>query len=159
MSAKTLVFIRHAHRNVEDHTRDNGLSDKGEAQVKKLVKFVRNRLDQQSPIFLSSPKKRCLQTLGPVAENFKKELIVDERLNERKPNEELDQYLARIDEFLDFWKYECGDLTVICSHGDFIPILVEKLTHAKTGLKKCGYGEIEYLSGEACLTWLIQKID
>jgi broad specificity phosphatase PhoE len=156
---RTLVFIRHAHRNNDEPSRDNGLSEKGELQVKRLVKFVRARLDKRVPVFFTSPKKRCIQTLSPVAEDFKSEVTVDERLSEQGPNESRVHYLARIDEFLDFWKYECNELTVICSHGDFIPVLIEKLTQAKTGLKKGGYGEIEYLEGQSYLTWLVQKID
>ncbi len=159
MSSKSLVLIRHAHRNTDDRSADNGLSEKGESQVKKLVKFCRERFKDRDVVFLTSPKKRCIQTLTPVAEDWKKEIRVDERLDELRPNESTTQYLARIDEFLDFFKYECEDTIVICSHGDVIPILIQKLTLAKTGLKKCGYAEIEYFSGESYLTWLVQKFD
>lgn len=156
---KRLVFIRHAHRNTSDPAKDNGLSDKGEAQVKRLLKFASARLQGSTPIFLSSPKKRCVQTLSPIAEALNAKLIIDERLSEQAPNENRSQYEARIDEFLDFYKYESDEVTVICSHGDFIPILIEKLTQAKAGLKKAGYGEIETISGESYLTWLVQNVD
>ena len=156
--SKTLVLIRHAHRDTDEQTRDNGLSVKGQEQVKKLMKFVEERWKGQEAVFLTSPKKRCIETLTPIAQEFKKKCDVNDYLDEQGSSETTTLYLARIDEFLNSWKYDGAELTVICSHGDLIPVVIEKLTSAKTGLKKAGYGEIEYFSGESHLTWLVQKV-
>jgi broad specificity phosphatase PhoE len=154
---KRLVMIRHAHRNTDEPSRDNGLSDKGHDQVKKLVKFARERLEGSKPQFYCSPKKRCQETLGPVAKELDAKMEIEERLTEHGPGESTPLYLARIEEFLDWWKYDGPETTVICSHGDWIPIAIQKLTGARVGLKKAGWCEIEYTGGECFLTWIVQK--
>lgn len=156
--SKRLIIIRHAHRDNTDHAKDNGLSDKGHDQVKKLVKFVEKQLEGTIPQFFSSPKKRCMETLAPIAKAFGAKVDIDERLVEHGPAETSANYHARIDEFLDFFKHECADVTVICSHGDWIPVAVHQLTNAKVGLKKAGYIEMEYAQGECFLTWIVQKV-
>jgi broad specificity phosphatase PhoE len=157
---KTLVIIRHAHRNLDDRTRDNGLSDRGEEQVKKLVKFYKTRFDGEKASFYCSPKKRCVETLSPLAvEGKSKAIEIDDRLDEHQASENMAMYLARMDEFLDVWKYEGAELTVICSHGDWIPIAVKKLVGVQIDIKKSGWIEIEYQEGaDASLTWLVQKL-
>jgi broad specificity phosphatase PhoE len=157
MSSKTLILVRHAHRDTSEHSRDNGLSERGQEQVKKLVKFARHRLEETEPVFFSSPKKRCVETIMPVAKDMDLKLTIDQRLTERGPTEETGHYSDRLDEFIDFWKHECGAVTIACSHGDWIPIVIEKLTGAKVGLRKCGWAEIEYVGGECFLTWVVQK--
>jgi broad specificity phosphatase PhoE len=156
-TVKTLILVRHAHRNTDDASRDNGLSDKGEEQVKKLIKFAKNRLEGTKPFILSSPKKRCQETIGPVAKELGIKLEIDNRLTEHAPGENSALYQARIDEFLNFWKYECPEVTIICSHGDWLPVAIQKLTGAKIGMKKSGWCEIEYIGGESFLTWIVQK--
>jgi broad specificity phosphatase PhoE len=155
---KTLVIIRHAHRNVEDRVRDNGLSERGQEQVKKLVKFYKSRFESEKAVFFCSPKKRCIETITPVAKEASSKIEIDERLDEHAGNENTAMYLARMDEFLDVWKYEGKELTVLCSHGDWIPLAVQKLTGHTIDIKKCGWIEIEYQEGaSAQLTWLVQK--
>ncbi len=155
---KTLILVRHARRNTEDPAKDNGLNEKGEMQVKRLVKFAKRRLLGRRPQFLTSPKKRCIETLLPVSKEFNSKLMIDDRLSERGALESEALALARVEEFLDFWKYESEGVTVICTHGDWIPMAIEKLTGAKTGLKKAGWAEIEYLGVNSILTWLVQKV-
>ena len=154
---KTLVLLRHAHRDVEERSRDNGLSEKGEEQVRRMVEFARKRLEDSAPVFLSSPKKRCVETLSPLARALGGRVVIDPRLSERSPVEGAAEYLARLEEFLDFWKYECPETTIVCSHGDWIPDAIHRLTGAESALKKCGWAEIEYLNGSGYLTWLVQK--
>jgi broad specificity phosphatase PhoE len=156
---KTLVLIRHAHRNVDDSLKDNGLSERGQDQVKKMVKFYKNRFEASKAAFFSSPKKRCIETISPVAKEAQAKLAnVDERLDEHGPGENSALFFARMEEFLDVWKYEGEALTVICSHGDWIPYAVQKLTGREISLKKCGWVEIEYEEGlNPTLTWLVQK--
>lgn len=155
---KTLIIVRHAHRNTEDHTKDNGLSLKGQAQVKKLTKFAKRRMLGTQPTFLTSPKKRCIETLLPMSKELGAKLAIDDLLVERGPLESDALVLARVEEFLDHWKYESKGVTVICTHGDWIPLAIEKLTGSKTGLKKAGWAEIEYLGTSSILTWLVQKL-
>jgi broad specificity phosphatase PhoE len=159
---KRLVLIRHAHRSTEDRTRDNGLSEKGHEQTKRLVKFARERLESDSDSFgkiefLSSPKKRCRETLGPVADAIKSKVTIEPLLDEHHPGETASLFTSRVQEFLEKWKAQGSDLSVLCSHGDWIPLAVQLLTGAKIGLKKAAWCEIEYTGGECFITWLVQK--
>jgi broad specificity phosphatase PhoE len=85
------------------------------------------------------------------------ELEIDGRLTETGPIERQEELLARLGEFMDEWKYQGPDLLVACSHGDIIPVLVERLTGARIGIKKCGVVEIEFFAGDCYLTGLVQK--
>jgi broad specificity phosphatase PhoE len=123
-SSKTLILIRHAHRDNSVHSLDNGLSEHGHEQVKKMLKFAQHRLKETSPTIFASPKKRCQETVGPLAKELGLKVMVDPRLVERQPTEELEHFSDRLDEFLDFWKGECGPVTVICSHADCIPVMI-----------------------------------
>ncbi len=159
---KRLVLIRHAHRSTEDRSKDNGLSEKGFAQVKRLVQFSKERIDSDSDDFgqvrfMSSPKKRCRETLAPIAEAQDTTLTIEPLLDEHRSGESGAVFVERIRQFLEQWKSEGSDLTVICSHGDWIPMAVHLMTGAKIGLKKSAWCEIEYTGGECYLTWLVQK--
>ena len=121
-----------------------------------MLRFFEKRLEGDLR-FLSSPKKRCRETLGPLAERYGGALEIEERLTETGPIERKEEVLARLGEFIDEWKYRGPDVLVACSHGDIIPILVERLTGARIGIKKCGVVEIEWFAGESYLTGLVQK--
>ena len=151
MVHKRLIFIRHAHRDTEIHSRDNGLSDKGKKQVRQVVRFSQNR-ELEDGLFLSSPKVRCVETITPVAEALRSEIQIDARLGEGGTS-------ADLVSFVDWWKYEAPDLTIACSHGDVIPMLVEKITGGMISIKKAGWCEIELVGRETYLTWLVQKYE
>ena len=153
---KRLILIRHAHRDTEAPSRDNGLSEKGEQQVKRMLRYFEKQIEGEVR-FLSSPKKRCRETLGPLAERHGLDLEIDGRLTETGPIERQEEVSTRLGEFIDEWKYQGPDVLVVCSHGDIIPVLVERLTGARIGIKKCGVVEIEYFAGECHLTGLVQK--
>lgn len=80
-------------------------------------KLVAARLFNHSPsVLLSSPYLRCIQTLEPLSELTGLEIVIDDRLAEESP---LDKTLAVLDEVV--------ENTVLCSHGDVIPDLVNGL--------------------------------
>jgi 2,3-bisphosphoglycerate-dependent phosphoglycerate mutase len=151
MEHRRLILIRHAHRDTEIHTLDNGLSEKGLKQVKQVVKFAQTR-DLEGAVFLSSPKKRCVETITPVADQFGIKVQIEKALGEGGP-------IAQLDAFLDRWKYEGPELTVVSSHGDVIPMIVQKLTGGLISIKKAGWCEIELTGRECYLTLLVQKYD
>jgi broad specificity phosphatase PhoE len=157
--AKRLILIRHAHRDTDEgRSRDNGLSEKGQDQVKRLLRFVTSKVeDSEEVVVFSSPKKRCQETIMPIAKAFKVQCLIDGRVNEHGVSESARDYSLRMDDFLEFWKKECPETTIVCSHGDWIPTAVHKLTGAKIGLKKAGYVEMEWLDPDVYLTWIIQK--
>ena len=151
MENKRLIFIRHAHRDTEVHSRDNGLSEKGLKQVRQLVRFSEDR-EIENASFITSPKLRCIETVTPVAKAMKAKVVMDPRIGEGCSMSDLEQ-------FIDWWKYEAPDVLVACSHGDVIPMLVQKITGGVISIKKAGWCEIELVGRDAYLTWLVQKYE
>jgi 8-oxo-dGTP diphosphatase len=151
MEHKRLILIRHAHRDTEDHYLDNGLSEKGHAQVKRVVRFSRDR-KLEGAVFLSSPKIRCLETIAPVAEAFESKVMIEPALGEGAS-------MSDLTAFLDQWKYSGAEVTVVCSHGDVIPMIVDQLTGGLISIKKAGWCEVELVGRDSYLTWLVQKYD
>lgn len=89
------------------------LTDAGHAQAVAIAE----RLLPFAPVALwTSPYLRCVQTLEPLAERTGLELVVDGRLAEETP---LERSLAAIE--------DAPDGTVMCSHGDVIPDIVDGL--------------------------------
>jgi phosphohistidine phosphatase SixA len=135
---KRLILIRHAHRDLSDRDLDNGLSDKGHAQVKKLLKLADDELPKKPrATFMSSPKARCIQTIEPLAEAHGAELEICGWLDE---GDHLD---SRVKEFTDWWRSSrAPELTVICSHGDWIPLCLKVLTGVEQAIEKGGWAEV-----------------
>ncbi len=160
--SKTLILIRHAHRDTEDPSRDNGLSEKGKNQVEDLVRYfetwVKREHDGVKVKCFSSPKKRCVQTLEPVARVLDRHLEIDARISEVSPLETEFQVKARLESFLEEWRTKNSEVTLVCSHGDAIPVMVQMLTGARIGIKKAGFVQIEGVAGDFFLTALIQRV-
>lgn len=77
---KSLIVVRHCEAAGQD--REAPLTADGLAQTEQLTKFFINRNDSVSKI-ISSPYKRALQTIQPLAQYLQKNIIKDERLSER----------------------------------------------------------------------------
>lgn len=100
---------------------DRPLSKKGRKQAELLSK----RLGKLKPgPLLSSPYVRCVQTLEPLAERWRSEVVVEQRLCEDEPVEPVLRLLA-----------EADDRSVMCSHGDIIPATIDALVRAGTELR------------------------
>ena len=117
-----LFLVRHAKAgkrskwledpaNIDDIKRP--LDNKGMLQAVALA----DRLsDFAPPQLLSSPYIRCMQTLEPLGATLAISVIADERLAENNPFEPILELLEG-----------CPDNSVLCSHGDMIPMVVEAL--------------------------------
>ena len=117
-----LFLVRHAKAgkrskwledpaNTDDLKRP--LDNKGTLQAVALA----DRLsDFAPPQLLSSPYIRCMQTLEPLGATLAISVIADERLAENNPFEPILELLEG-----------CPDNSVLCSHGDMIPMVVEAL--------------------------------
>ena len=151
MEPKRLILIRHAHRDNENHLLDNGLSEKGIKQVKRVVKFSSTR-DLATAVFFTSPKLRCIETITPVAAAYQKKVTIESVFGEGVTD-------AKLEAFIDQWKDEGAPVTVACSHGDVIPMLVQKLTGGIIAIKKAAWCEIEYFENHCYLTWLVQNYE
>jgi phosphohistidine phosphatase SixA len=156
---KTLIILRHAHRDKDAGSRsDNGLSAKGKKQAKAAAAFFKSRfgLDPDSkPLLFSSPKKRCQETLEPLARKLETQAEILPCLNEARTATELEQNVA---DFRYFWDQHPAPLIVICSHGDWIPRFLEATTGSPISLAKGGWAQLERdeWHQKPRLTWLIQ---
>lgn len=116
----TLFVVRHAHAGQrsrwtgEDHERP--LSARGQSQAAQLADV----LASADPVrILSAPAVRCAQTVEPLAARTGVPVAVDVRIAEGASSAgiaELEQELRT-----------SGEVVVACSHGDVIPLLLDRL--------------------------------
>ncbi len=140
---RRLVLIRHAHRDTSMGSgADNGLSEKGLAQAgvlaTRLTKKYAEKQSLSKLVLLSSPKMRCLQTLAPFAEEHGIQTVVLELLGEGPDVE------GRADAFLEHWRRTRDACTIVCSHGDFLPVLTGKLIGTEVGFEKGQMAELRF---------------
>ncbi|MGE4232867.1 MAG: phosphoglycerate mutase family protein [Bacteriovoracia bacterium] len=146
---KQLILLRHGHR--QKISFDNGLSEKGQKQAKAISKFFSHRFSEK-PMLVSSPKKRCLETLDPLSKEYKREIEILAFLDEGGALE---------DKAIGFRKWietEAPDLVVACSHGDVLPTIIQNLTGARVDLKKGSWTHILIHHSGNRLFELIQKL-
>ena len=111
-----LFLVRHAkagHREFGPVDRERSLSADGHAQAKALVKYL---ADITVTRLLTSPFTRCRQTLAPLADATGLGLENTFQLAEGAPFEPVLQLLS-----------ELPDGSVLCSHGDLIPDVMQAL--------------------------------
>jgi phosphohistidine phosphatase SixA len=142
---KILILVRHAHRDKDEGRElDNGLSERGRRQARALTKFFAKAYPEANPVFLSSPKKRCRETLLKV----ESDPLLDEGSNLE----------GRVAKFTAWWKTQGPQFTVACSHGDWLPVCIEALSGARVELKKGALAEIHLDPDATRLYCLLQKI-
>lgn len=112
-----VYVVRHAkagERRLWQHDDlDRPLSKKGWKQSEALAR----RLGKLEPTaLLSSPYVRCIQTLEPLGDQLEMPVRIEQRLTEDEPVGPVLDLLAEI-----------TDGTVLCSHGDIIPAMIDAL--------------------------------
>ncbi len=154
---KTLVIIRHAHRNKpKGRDADNGLSSQGRKQAHALAKLYARAFKRKKPRIFTSPKIRCIETVELIAKKTKVSLETLDSLNEATTDSERAE---KIRAFHSLWLSSETPLTVICSHGDWIPAYLKKVIGVEIDLDKGGWLQIEQEAqnrGELSLRWIIQ---
>jgi broad specificity phosphatase PhoE len=160
---KTLVLIRHAHRDTTDRSADNGLSDKGSKQAALLlryyIKIFGDKCTKDKPRLYSSPKRRCVETLIGIAHEAGVRVESGSEFLEQQPDESMGDFKKRAEKFVDKWKSEKNQVavTIVCSHGDWLPAVLQAATGARAELKKGAWAEITLEDGGLPrLQWLIQ---
>lgn len=149
---KTLILIRHAHRDKSDgHERDNGLSEKGKVQALAIRDLFLKRYRGTTPHLVSSPKERCVETLMPIGEALNLDIEVMQLLSEG------DSLKKRCQQFWEWWQEDAPTFVVACSHGDWIPEFVQMTTDARIECIKGSWCEIGVSVTEPQLVTLIQS--
>ncbi|MDZ4677502.1 MAG: phosphoglycerate mutase family protein [Oligoflexia bacterium] len=132
---KTIVVLRHAHRDTTLRSTDNGLSPKGREQVQKLIQTYKKGELPKGVQFWSSPKIRCQETIEPLCQSHDIKLKIEPLLNEQTDTESSKEFNKRIDVLAQKVK-SVDDTLYVCSHGDVIPELIQNLTGYSVDLRK-----------------------
>lgn len=152
MRPVTLYVVRHAHAgrrsNWTGDDRTRPLSDRGELQAKGIATTIdQDRAPGSAPRILSSPARRCVQTMEPLAVQAGGQVVEDDRLFEGAGRGKLSSLIDDIASSAD------GDaVTVLCSHGDVMPILLQLLVEG-------GMEPERNLVWQKASTWIIDRVD
>ncbi len=136
-----LFLVRHAkagHREFGPVDRERPLSADGHTQAKALAKYL---TDTTVTRLLTSPFTRCRQTLAPLAQATGLGLENAFQLSEGAPFEPV---LKLLDEL--------PDGSVLCSHGDLIPDVMQALV--RRGLTVVG--DENWTKGSV---WVLERTD
>lgn len=120
MRAVTLFVVRHAHAGQRSawpgDDRLRPLSERGEGQARSIAAML--AAWEPAPVrILTSPSRRCVQTVEPLAGKLGLPADEDARLFEGASRAEVVRLLGEVGD----------DDVVLCSHGDVIPILLDLL--------------------------------
>lgn len=77
----TVIFVRHAKSVYGEDDRNRPLSEEGIEDSKTVLKVLNGR---NIDVFMCSPYKRSMDTIKEAADYYKINILVDERLRERK---------------------------------------------------------------------------
>lgn len=151
---RVLVIVRHGHRSLKDPAADNGLSQKGRTQAKRFRKLFLSEFGKNArPRLMSSPKRRCLETLKPLARRLDRSVTARRDLREMDPAETPARFRARVVGALRAILGSAGPLTVLSTHGDWAPLALRFLTGARARFAKGGWARVD-LGPPARLTTL-----
>ena len=138
-SMNRLFLLRHAHRDVQDPADDNGLSTTGRKRAEDLAVWFETLKPAFSGVIWSSPKIRCIETLGPLAQRLSTKIEISPSLTEKQPFEDEKSFFDRV--YLWCATLSPGQDSIWCSHGDWLPVALHRLTgRADTFRKGHGFG-------------------
>ncbi len=137
MSKKRLILIRHAHRETDaGRSRDNGLSDRGKEQAKQFRDEYLAAKYPLNALFFSSPKKRCVETVEPLARKAVQAIEIDKLLDEQSDGESNFALTRRVQLFIAWVEQAEAQTIVACSHGDWIPLFCELAVNEPRDFRK-----------------------
>jgi broad specificity phosphatase PhoE len=119
-----IFLVRHAHAGSrtqwDGDDRLRPLSAKGRRQTDHLLALLADR--DHGPVY-SSPSRRCIETVEPVAQRAGRAVEIADELDEGNPGTVAAAFLLA----------HAAENPVACSHGDVIPRVLQRL-HA-TGMR------------------------
>jgi broad specificity phosphatase PhoE len=120
------LFVRHAHRDKVAHRIDDGLSDKGHRQGRKLLEYLEAHFAKERAALkhiYSSPKPRCLETAHYVSRWQHLEIEMLPSIDEQGIDESNKVFEARMDKLFERIQ-KSQDSCAYVSHGDVLPALL-----------------------------------
>ena len=151
----TVYLVRHGSAGVRDDTNpdddDRRLDSDGQLQARKLAEWLRHE-----PVtrIVSSPYRRCTDTVEPLVEVLGIGLEIDERLAEGTPIEKSWELVSEVG----------SETVVLCSHGDVIPDIIRRAqlrgmhVPGKSGSSKGSAWTLRHWDGERFATGLYTSI-
>jgi broad specificity phosphatase PhoE len=97
-----------------------------------------------------------METVLAVARVANADVETTPLLLEQSEEETGRRFMGRVTEFCDWWLSSAPGFTIVCSHGDWIPVAVERLTGARARLDKGSWTQITVTAGKVRLEYLIQ---
>ena len=153
----TVYLVRHASAGTRDDADpDDGeriLDATGHLQAERLAEWLRH---EDVRLVVSSPLRRCIQTVEPLAKLLDLPVVADDRLAE---GTDLDLSWGLLEETA----AGTGDV-VVCSHGDVIPDLVRRLQGrgmqipGRSGCAKGSAWVLQHWDGERFATGLYTPV-
>lgn len=136
-----LFLLRHAKAGArEDNSasdRERGLTEKGRAQAEAIAKYLSKiEIDK----ILSSPYRRCVETVEPLANLTGLEIVEDSILGEDATFEGLQDIISHYFQAVDNPK--TGSSVVICTHGNVVPAIIELIGLYSNDTIRCAKGSI-----------------
>lgn len=113
----SIFLVRHAKAGKRSQwDREDALRPLDDAGMRQAAALA-DRLSEYAPVALvSSPAVRCRETLEPLAERCGLVVVSEPKLYEELPYEIALDYVMGV-----------ADRTVLCSHGDVIPAIIDAL--------------------------------
>ncbi|MCB0362413.1 MAG: hypothetical protein KDD35_06815, partial [Bdellovibrionales bacterium] len=106
--------------------------------------------------FVSSPKKRCVETLGPLQRAISSgELFISPQLDEQQENENNEGFRVRVENFMNSLMEGPWNWIFLCSHGDWLPFALEYLQNENILMRKAAWVEYEIIGYRRILTWVV----
>lgn len=113
-----IYLVRHAHAGSrsawEGDDRERPLSSRGRGQAAWLTERLGGEKVRR---IVTSPHRRCVETVEPLAAALDREVVVDERLAEGADPQDAAEWLVSLS----------PKTVVACSHGDLIPKVLRYL--------------------------------
>ena len=142
--SNVLYIVRHGHRDKSaGKEADNGLDETGRTQAIEIKRQLEAELRGKTVSFVSSPAKRCIETLKPLAESLSQPIDIVAILHDQQDGETAREFLERVNDFVGLWDECHSDAMVACTHGDVIPELTYVIADARATVAKGGYTKIE----------------
>lgn len=151
---KLLILLRHSQRDPQDHSSDGGLSIEGWNQSRRTQKKLLEKLHSPPVRLISSPKRRCQESLQAFSEELGISIEIDQDLDEQGASEDSTSFRSRVQSFIEKFKGLKEDPVLICSHGDWIPEAIYECTHLITEIKQGGWAELSHENGK----WILQDL-
>lgn len=147
-----LILIRHGHRDKLLDESDNGLSEKGVRQAKRLAEFFGDEFkSEKSIVLMTSPRVRCRETLEPLSRKLDRPVATNPWLEEGGP------LGAKVRGFLKEWSQRPERITFACSHGDWIPTFIEQECGTRIICRKSSFVDLVEIAGEFWIHRVLQR--